>query len=380
MGGQPEPAPADVTRVLLLLDQKENQQLLAEELSGRHEVIVGAGDDALEGDFDLCVVDGPSLDRLWAQVRDRKEREQPILLPVLLVTSRPDVKMITRHVWRSVDELIITPIERPELRARMEILLRARSLSLALQQRAQEAVQAAHTRDEVLAVVAHDLRNPLNLVLTSGSFLLETLDGLDDRAREQLELVRRAAGQMNRLIQDLLEVAGMEAGNISVEPATEAVEPLLRAACLAMEHAAEARSIELSWAAEAALPPVHADRDRIDQVLGNLIGNALRFTPEGGQVRVRAERDGGAVRFSVTDTGEGIDATDVPRVFDRFWQAKRAGKGGAGLGLAIARGIVSAHGGGMWVESDPGTGSTFFFTLPVVEGTAAEAGDPPAAP
>jgi signal transduction histidine kinase len=362
-----------VTRVLLLLDHNENQQLLAEELTGRYEVLVGATDDALSENFDLCVVDGRSLDRLWEQVRHRKEREQPIFLPVLLVTSRPDVKMITRQVWRSVDELIITPIEKPELRARMEILLRSRSLSLALQQRADEAEQAARTRDEVLAVVAHDLRNPLNLVLTSGMFLQETVEGLDSGAREQLQMIRRAAVHMNRLIQDLLEVAGMEAGAISVEPKKESVDPLVRVACRAMEHAASAKQIELSCEIESELPLVYADRDRIDQVLGNLIGNAVRFTPEGGRIRVGAERDGERVRISVADTGAGIDAAHLPRVFDRFWQAKRSRAGGAGLGLAIARGIVAAHGGEMWVESERGGGSAFYFTLP----TTPQPGLPP---
>lgn len=358
-----------MTRVLLLLDQKENQQLLAEELAGGHEVLIGATDDALDERFDLCVVDGRSLDRLWAQVHQRKEREQPLFLPVLLVTSRPDVKMITRQVWRSVDELIITPIERPELRARMEILLRARSLSLSLQQRAEEAEQAARTRDEVLAMVAHDLRNPLNVVLTSGTFLLETVEGLESRAREQLELINRAVGHMNRLIQDLLEVAGMEAGTVSVEPQEEPVGPLLRSACSTMHRVASAKEIELTCEHEPEVPPVNADRDRIDQVLGNLIGNAVRFTPQGGRVRVGAEREGEWVRFSVTDTGVGIDAADLPHVFDRFWQAKRSREGGAGLGLAIARGIIAAHGGEMWVESEQGDGSTFFFTLPIAPRT-----------
>jgi signal transduction histidine kinase len=359
-----------VTRVLLLLDQKENQQLLADELSDRYEVEIGATDEALEGPIDLCVVDGRSLDRLWEQVRRRKEREQPIFLPVLLVSSRPDVRMITRQVWRSVDELLITPIERSELRARMEILLRARSLSLALQQRAEEAEQSARTRDEVLAVVAHDLRNPLNVVLSSGSFLLDTVEGLDDRAREQLQMVRRAASQMNRLIQDLLEVAGMEAGNIAVELREEPVEPLLRGACRALEHAASEKEVELCCEIEGGLPPVHADRDRIDQVLGNLIGNGLRFTPRGGRIQVGAERDGERVRISVADTGAGIDAADLPHVFDRFWQAQRSRDGGAGLGLAIARGIVEAHGGEMWVESERENGSTFFFTLPTAARSA----------
>jgi signal transduction histidine kinase len=293
----------------------------------------------------------------------RKARENPIMLPVLLVTSRPQVKMITRQLWRNVDELIITPIEKPELRARIEILLRARSLSLALRKRAEEAERAARTRDEVLAIVSHDLRNPLNLVLTSGAFLLDTAQELSSGAREQLQMIRRAAGQMNRLIGDLLEVAGMEGGTISVEPRMEAVEPLVREACHALEHIAEAKQIRLSYELEDGLPPVHADRDRIDQVFGNLIGNAVKFTPERGRIAIRTERDGARVRFSVSDTGAGIGAADLPYVFDRFWQAKHARQGGAGLGLAIARGIVVAHGGEMWVESEPGEGTIFRFTL-----------------
>jgi signal transduction histidine kinase len=264
-----------------------------------------------------------------------------------------------------VDELIITPIERPELRARMEILMRGRSLSLALQQRAEEAEEAARTRDEVLAVVAHDLRNPLNVVLTSSTFLRDILEVTEPRARQQLELIQRAAGQMNRLIQDLLEVAGMEAGNIPVEPRDERMDPLLHAACSAMQNVAAAKQVELSCVIPAPLPPVRLDRDRIDQVLANLIGNAVRFTPEGGHVSVSAERDRARVRVSVSDNGAGIAAADLPHVFDRFWQAKRSRDGGAGLGLAIARRIVMAHGGEMWVESEAGSGSTFFFTLPV---------------
>lgn len=351
-------------RILLLLDQKENQSLLAAELAREHEVLVGAGDESLAEDFDLCVVDGSSLDRLWEGVRARKEQEQPIFLPVLLVTSRPGVKMITRHLWRSVDELIITPIEKPELRARIEILLRARSLSLALRQRAEDAEQATRTRDEVLAMVSHDLRNPLNLVLTSGAFLLETAAGLEPRENEQLRMIHRAAGQMSRLIQDLLEVAGMEAGHVSIEPSPEPVEPLVREACGLQAHAAGAKAVEVSCELGADVPAVHADRDRILQVFGNLIGNALKFTPAGGRIRVRAEREGDAVRFSVADTGSGIRADDLPHVFDRFWQARRSRDGGAGLGLAISRGIVAAHGGEMWVESEVGRGSTFIFTLP----------------
>lgn len=369
-----------MTRILLLLDQKENQRLLAGELAERHEVVVGPSDTALDGEFDLCVVDGRSLDRLWERVRRRKEGEQPIFLPVLLVTSRPGVKMITRHVWRSVDELIVTPIEKAELRARVQILLRARSLSLALRRRAEDAERATRMRDEVLALVSHDLRNPLNLVLTSAAFLLETLDTPEPRQREQLRMIHRASGQMSRLIEDLLEVSGIEAGNVSVDPVPAELEPLVREACEVQAHEAEARSIDVSCHFDAGLPRVLADPDRVHQVLGNLIGNALKFTPEGGRVRVRVEKLDDAVRVSVADTGPGIDGEDLPHVFDRFWQARRHRAGGAGLGLAISRGIVAAHGGEIWVESEVGRGSTFLFTLPADRGAGEAAPDAAAPP
>jgi signal transduction histidine kinase len=172
----------------------------------------------------------------------------------------------------------------------------------------------------------------------------------------------------------------MEAGTISVEPREEAVDPLLNVACRAMQHAASEKGVELSCEVEGGLPLVYADRDRIDQVLGNLIGNAVRFTPAGGRIRVGAERDGGLVRISVADSGSGIDEVDLPHVFDRFWQAKRSREGGAGLGLAIARGIVAAHGGDMWVESEREGGSTFFFTLPTAPPAAPRAPDDPRSP
>lgn len=350
--------------ILLLLDQAENQSLLAAELSTAHHVIEAASDEDFEQEFDLAVVDGPALDRLWEKVRERKIREQPVFLPFLLVTSRPSVKMITRHLWRSIDELIISPIEKPELRARVEILLRARSLSLEMKQRADEAEQASKSRDEVLAMVSHDLRNPLNLVLTSGSFLLETATSLSPREREQVRMIHRAAEQMNRLIQDLLEVSGIEAGNIPIDLKPEAVAPLVREACSLMTHAAEAHQITLTCEFEQGLPDVQADRDRILQVLGNLVANGIKFTPEGGRVTIGARRGASTVVFFVQDSGSGISESDLPHIFDRFWQSRRAREGGAGLGLAIARGIISAHGGEIRVESREGKGSTFLFALP----------------
>lgn len=363
---------------MLLLEHQENQRLLAEELSQRNEVVTATSDDVLNEDFDLCVLDGPALDRLWERVQELKQREQPILLPVLLITSRPDAKMITRHVWRSVDELIITPIEKLELRARVEILLRARALSVQLRRRVEEAEDAARARDEVIAVVSHDLRNPLNLVMTNATLLQDMLGELEPGQRRLLDMVERAAQQMHRLIRDLLEVAAMEAGNVTVELRPELPSVLVEESCSTLAHAAATSSIALACTRADDLPPVLADRDRILQVLGNLIGNALKFTGEGGSISVGATRQEDNVLFFVEDSGTGIDPEDLPHIFDRFWQAKQARKAGAGLGLAIARRIVKAHGGDLWATSERGRGSTFFFTLPVSPEAPDAARNPPA--
>jgi len=353
-----------VTRILLLLDHRENREILARELSSGFEVMRGESDADFDQAFDLCILDGLSLDRLRDRVERWKEEAHPIFLPVLLATSRPGVKMITRQVWRSVDDLIVVPVEKAELHARIQILLRARSLSLALRRRADDAEQASRQRDEVLAMVAHDLRNPLNLALTCASFLLEGSPRLGPPEREQLQMIVRAAGQMNRLIRDLLEVSEMEAGNLSIEARSQRLEPLIREACAVQTHAATRLSIEISCDFDGELPRVTVDRDRMHQVLGNLLGNAIKFTGEGGTVHVRVERDGAHwVRVSVADTGAGIDEVDLPHVFDRFWQVRRS-REGAGLGLAISRAIVAAHGGEIWAESQLGQGSTFYFRLP----------------
>jgi PAS domain S-box-containing protein len=224
--------------------------------------------------------------------------------------------------------------------------------------------EAVRMRDEVLSIVAHDLRNPLGRILMGADFLLEISQG-GELERKQLEILRRAASGMNRLIQDLLEVARMESGRgLTIEPQRWRIAPLLAQACEMLEPAAEEKGLRL----ECVLPAeedlaVKVDRDRFLQVMGNLIGNAVKFTDR-GEIRVRTERRGEVVQFSVADTGPGIAEEDLTHLFDRFWQARRSRRGGAGLGLAITRGIVEAHGGRLWVESETGRGTMFYFTLP----------------
>lgn len=226
-----------------------------------------------------------------------------------------------------------------------------------------QAQQATRARDHVLAVVAHDLRNPLGTVLMASELLLEA--GLEASDHGHVEIIRRSADRMNRLAQDLLEVTRIENGQLAVKLLPEPVEPLIEEAVAMLRPLATGRSILLESEIAAELPLVHLDSARILQVISNLVGNAIKFTPAHGRICIRCEHVGSEVRFGITDTGAGIPADQLPHIFGRFWQASATDERGIGLGLSIAEGIVEAHGGKIWVESEQDVGSTFSFTLPV---------------
>jgi signal transduction histidine kinase len=177
-------------------------------------------------------------------------------------------------------------------------------------------------------------------------------------------MIEHVVHEMSQLIEALLDVTRLEAGYFRVEPGRERPAHLIYDAVMTAEPQAADKGIEIQVKLDRGLPFVRADATRTRQVLENLLGNALKFTPAGGQVTVRAALEGEGVRFSVSDTGMGIQPEHLPRVFDRYWQARHVRRAGAGLGLAIAKGIVEAHGGRIWAESAVGKGSTFHFTLP----------------
>lgn len=241
-----------------------------------------------------------------------------------------------------------------------------------------ESQQAVRAREEVLAIVSHDLRNPLHSVMLAAS-LLETSDSLSsEEDREQIETISLSVKRMSRLIEDLLDVTRLEGGKrLPVQPAPVEASSLLVEAYEMFKAQVAACGIALERRAAENLPPVHADRHRVMQVFSNLIGNSLKFTPPGGTISVGADAWGGEVLFTVADTGPGIPNEHLVDIFSPYWQAKRAERLGAGLGLPIAKGIVEAHGGRIWVESQPDAGTKFFFTLPVanpVTSTAESAG------
>jgi len=231
----------------------------------------------------------------------------------------------------------------------------------------QQAQQASRARDDTLAAISHDLRNGLNTVLTAVGLLLRSLppDSEGRRDRRHVEAIRRSAERMNRVIGDLLDVASIEAGRLFVETRREAVRPMIVEAIAILRDQAIERSLRVEERVSAPGVDAVCDRERVLQVLGNLIGNAIKFTPDGGLVQVSAEPVDGEVLVTVRDSGVGVSAKQLPHVFDRFWQATPKARLGSGLGLTIAKGVVEALGGRIWVESHPGDGTTFSFTLPL---------------
>jgi PAS domain S-box-containing protein len=226
------------------------------------------------------------------------------------------------------------------------------------------AMQATRLRDDVLRVVAHDLRNPLSIVVLQSSALRRRAPEPERRDERPIDDIHRAAIRMKRLIEDLLDATLIEARQLALKRARLSTHQLLLHTLVAQNALAASASLELRIDVDGELPDICGDEHRLLQVFENLIGNAIRFTPPGGRITVAAttcERD---VLLRVTDTGSGIPPSGLPHVFDRFWQARKDARQGAGLGLPIARGIVEAHGGRIWVESALGSGTSFFFTIP----------------
>jgi signal transduction histidine kinase/FixJ family two-component response regulator len=219
-------------------------------------------------------------------------------------------------------------------------------------------------REEVLAIVAHDLRNPINVISLAANSLLHRLP--DSSARRPVERIIRGAQRAGRLIRDLLEINAIEGGRFSIETQNVDMSDVILAALESQQGLAADVSVILATDLSPALPTIDGDEERLLEVLENLIGNAVKFTGPGGLVTVGARVQGSEILVWVKDNGSGIASEQFPHLFDRFWQARKADRRGSGLGLTICKAIVEAHSGRIWAESAVGAGTTMFFTIPVV--------------
>lgn len=230
-----------------------------------------------------------------------------------------------------------------------------------------EAEAAVRTRDAVVSIVSHDLRNPLAAIMSSAEFMLELLPDVEGRdvVRSQLNTLKHAADAMNRLVRDLLDVTRLESGPLPIVRRRVKMTEIADDVIGMFQAVLRRRRLTLRSAVAPDLPDLWADRDRLEQALSNLVSNAVKFTADGGTVTIAVDAVADGVRICVSDSGVGIPTEHLTHLFDRFWQASRDDRRGLGLGLSIVKGIVEAHGGHISVESTPGNGSSFCFVLPI---------------
>ncbi|MDB4976341.1 MAG: Phosphate regulon sensor protein PhoR [Myxococcaceae bacterium] len=228
-----------------------------------------------------------------------------------------------------------------------------------------EAKLASRMREDMLAIVSHDLRNPLSAISMSVERLLKYVP--DDDPHEiglGLELIHRSSRHMRRLIEELLDVASIQSGQLNLQLTDTSIPALLGEALEMLLPIAQRHGVELVLQPVEPTLKLRCDREKVLRVVANLVGNAVKFTPRQGNVSVSAVAEQGQLRIDVADTGRGIARSELPRLFEQYWKGEQTGRTGMGLGLFIARGIVETHGGRIWVESVPGQGSTFSFTIP----------------
>jgi signal transduction histidine kinase len=358
-----------MNRIVVLLDHKANRNLLARTLAPDYEVVLPQGGQLPDQPFDLAIVDDRAMVRLRSQIEARREAESPFFLPVIYVTNRMGMKLISQQVWRVVDDLLITPTVRSELLTRIQMHLRARNYSLELRRQNDELRQLDTMKDQFLSIISHELRTPINAIMGFGSVLDDELVGaLNPEQHVYLQKMLTGSEHLLSLVDELLDLSRIQAGQLMLERGPVDFHALIQQGIAGILPLAEKKRMHLVSDMPERLPTMMADSRRLYQVLINLINNAIKFTPEEGTITVRAKLEDDGLLVEVEDTGIGITEQDITKLFKRFNQVDTTyirKSGGVGLGLAISKGLVEAHGGLIGVRSVPGHGSTFWFTLPL---------------
>lgn len=347
-------------RILLLLDHKTNRALLSSWLGLRYDVVCHDRRTALRASFDLCLIDGPALDRLWEEVLQCKAAEDPAFLPVVLITSNREAELLTRHLWKTVDELIRIPIEKLELQARVEILLRARHLSRELKLRNEDLQSFFHA-------MTHDIRAPLRAIKSFAHLLQEEeSSSMGVQGRQDLERILAAAAQMQEIIDGLIAFARVERGDQQMQSVS--LEQQIQLCLQHLQHEIEQSQAQIT--VHGVLPEVQGNAILLTLVLTNLLSNALKFVAPGTRpvVLIRADTAQQSCRLEIEDNGIGIPLKDQQRLFQPFVQLHGAEVyEGVGLGLATVRKAVELMGGRVGIASQPGKGSIFWMELRTAE-------------
>jgi signal transduction histidine kinase len=380
-----------MSRILLLLEHKENRRLLAQWLGMYYEVLIPdavvgtpltitgvrrASQQELAPDvdtmvrlldepFDLCILDGLALDRHWEWVQARKVVEQPVFLPVLLFTCRQEVGIVTRHLWRSVDELIISPIEKVELQARVEILLRSRQLSLQLKAANEQLQKHNQLKNRFVSILSHEFRNPLHSLLTSTQILERSDNSFPQEKKQELfQYIKKAVKKMTELIDEVLVISKGEVGKFNLNLTSVNLENFCRE-LIAEIQLTTGNKNSIIFTSEGKCVQGEVDEKLLRYTLNNLLLNAIKYSPTGSNVSFKLICQNGEIIFEIKDEGIGIPKEDQHRLFQAFHRGTNVSNiPGTGLGLAIVKQCVDLHRGTIELTSEVGLGSTFTVTLP----------------
>ena len=376
-------SPAAPGAILLVEDTMTLRLLLSDQVQQMGHTVTTArhGKEALtlleRHEFDLVLLDihMPELDG-FELLRILKSDARWKNLPVVMISGMDELEAVVRCIELGADDYLHKPCDATLLRARVNACLEKKRFHdqreefLARLNDNYEALRHLEAmRDSLTHMIVHDLRVPLTSIL-SGMELLEFVPDLPDETRTEIVgMAHRGGKTLLGMINDLLDISKMEAGALQLERGPASAHELIEGALRQTKPLLADRDLHLRQSLAPDLPLLRADGAKIERVLVNLLGNAIKFTPKQGTISIAAGAIDNAVRFSVNDTGEGIPHEAFARIFEKFGQVETRQTGrrnSTGLGLTFCKMAVEAHGGQIWVESEPGRGSTFFFTLPLV--------------
>ena len=366
--------------LLVVDDNEENRDVLARRLQkqGHWAVTASGGREALEAladqPFDLVLLDIMMPDMDGYQVLSRiKSDPKTQRLPVIMISALDETDSVVRCIEMGAADYLPKPFNPTLLRARVGSSLRekrARDRELRYTAELAESYRRLQDlerlRDDLTHMIVHDLRTPLTSLL-SGLQTVPLVGDMNETQAEMLEIAVDGGQTLLGMINDLLDVEKMEQESVPLDRTQLTAPGLIERAASQVRLLAQANSLTLVERAAMDLPPFPGDEDKLRRTLVNLLGNAIKFTPEGGTITASAEVSDGTILFGIRDTGEGIPPEAFDRIFEKFGQveSRKAGrKMSTGLGLTFCKLAVEAHGGRIWVESRPGEGSVFFFTIP----------------
>ncbi|OGP88792.1 MAG: hypothetical protein A2156_07275 [Deltaproteobacteria bacterium RBG_16_48_10] len=384
-------------KILIVDDEKEIRSLLSKALAkfGGYQIEVAEdGEQALkkmEGHrFDLVLTDlaMPRMDGL--KLIDQIATAQPNTL-IVLMTGHGSIDSAIEAMKRGASDYLTKPLNLNELVIRLHKVLEERTRFMSLKDYAAELERANQDlkridqmKSEFVSVASHELRTPLASIKNAVQLILKGKTGEINEAQTKfLSMAERNIDRLTNILNDLLNCSRIESGKIEIKLEDLELKGILESTTSSLKPQADAKSIRLETVLSKNLPLVYGDREKIEQILTNLIGNALKFTPEGGQILIsaepyqpsREEGTGQMVSVSIKDTGIGISEEHRQAIFEKFYQVEGSlhrSVGGTGLGLAITKGLVETMNGKIWVESELGKGSAFTFSLPVSKGERRE--------